>query len=154
MAKWSEAELSDWERRRKALGELMAGTDKSREFWDRQLAPPKATGAEKPHKYGRSDREGRTYNGVIYDSKREARHAAELDVLMRFGRILKLERQIPYDLCVNKIKICKIVVDFRVTYHTGRVVLEEVKGFETPEWKLKRKLFAALYPDLEYEVIK
>lgn len=96
----------------------------------------------------------RTYNGIVYDSEREMRHAQELDFFKLAGRISNIARQVPFVLQVNGIKICKIVIDFEVTWHTGQVVYQEVKGFETKDWKLKRKLFTALYPTLEYEVIK
>lgn len=106
------------------------------------------------NKYNRSNREDRTYNGVVYDSKREARHAMELDTWMLTGRVVKVERQIPFELRANDRKVCKIVIDFKVTWHTGEVTYQEVKGYETKDWVIKRKLFAALYPDLKYEVIK
>jgi hypothetical protein len=33
------------------------------------------------------------------------------------------------------------------------VTVYEVKGMETPEWKLKHKLFKAKYPNLTQEII-
>ncbi len=105
------------------------------------------------NKYGVAALPERAFDGIVYDSKRECTHARSLDALMKLGRITKIERQVPFDLKVNEIKICRIVIDFRVTWHTGQVVLQEVKGYATKDWKIKRKLFQALYPDLEYEVI-
>lgn len=112
------------------------------------------TDPDAPGKYHRSNRADRTYNGVIYDSKREAKHAMELDILKAAGRVLKIERQIPFELRVNDRKVCKIVIDFRVTWHTGDVVLQEIKGYATKDWIIKRKLFEALHPELKYEVIR
>jgi hypothetical protein len=33
------------------------------------------------------------------------------------------------------------------------ITVYEVKGMETPEWKLKHKLFKAKYPNLTQEII-
>ena len=97
------------------------------------------------------------YDGVRYDSKREAQHAAKLDLLRKakpFGsRVVDLLRQARYPLRVNDVLVCTYVADFWVKFGDGRVELHEVKGYETREWKLKRKLFEALYPDVVLKVI-
>ena len=36
----------------------------------------------------------------------------------------------------------------------GKVIVEDVKGMETKEFKIKRKLFEYKYPDLELKLIK
>ena len=36
----------------------------------------------------------------------------------------------------------------------GNVMYTEIKGFRRPEWRLKWKLFDALHPDWEKQVIK
>lgn len=106
------------------------------------------------NKFGVSTKDDRTYNGIAYDSRREMQHAMELDLLLKTGVVTKIERQMWVPLVVDGHAICSIVVDFRVTYQDGRVLYEEVKGFDTAIWKLKRKLFTALYPELEYKVIR
>lgn len=52
------------------------------------------------------------------------------------------------------IKICSHYVDFLITLDGGKEIAIEAKGFETAVWKIKRKLFKAFYPDIEYKVIK
>jgi predicted nuclease of restriction endonuclease-like RecB superfamily len=69
-------------------------------------------------------------------------------------RVDSWERQIPFPLIVNDRKICVYVCDFLVRYADGRRELVEVKGFWTPEAKLKRKLFVATFlvdhPEIHY----
>lgn len=93
------------------------------------------------------------YRGVWYASKSEARYARYLDALKKKGTIESWERQVRYTLKVNGEKVCQMVPDFRVTYPNGKVELHEVKGHPTPVWKMKMRLFKALYPDMEYVVI-
>lgn len=94
------------------------------------------------------------YKGILYDSKREAEYAFELDMLKRAGEITTWQRQIIYPLTVNEIKIASFRVDFVIIRKDRCHEVHEVKGFETPEYKLKAKLFTALYPDVIYRVIK
>lgn len=46
------------------------------------------------------------------------------------------------------------VADFRVTYKSGQVEIEDVKGVETEAFKLKRKLFEAAYPELTLSIVR
>ena len=55
---------------------------------------------------------------------------------------------------VNGIRITTHKVDFLVMTKKGKLEVNETKGFPTPEWNLKRKLFEALYPDIPYIVVK
>jgi hypothetical protein len=93
------------------------------------------------------------YDGVLYDSKSEAAYAKHLDLLLAARQIKKWERQVRWVLMVNGTKVTTIIPDFRVTAKDGSVKIVEVKGFATPVWRLKRKLFAALYPDVDYVVV-
>jgi hypothetical protein len=44
--------------------------------------------------------------------------------------------------------------DFQYSEIPGIVVIEEIKGFETEAWKIKRKLFLYLYPTVDFRVIR
>jgi len=99
-------------------------------------------------------RADRTYNGVVYDSKAEALYAFKLDGLMAAGKIKAWDRQTVFPLKVDGQLICKFVVDFVVKEADGSNVIHEIKGWETPEYKLKLKLFKALYPNADYRVVK
>lgn len=106
---------------------------------------------EKINKYGAKKKE---YNGIIYDSAFEAKYAAELDWRKRAGDIKDWQRQIKFDLKINDVLICKYIVDFVIIRKDDSREYVETKGFETRDWKIKRKLFQALFPDLNYIVIK
>jgi len=93
------------------------------------------------------------YEGETYDSGLEARYAMVLADQRKWDEITGFERQVKYQLLVNNILICTHVVDFRVTYPDGHTELHEVKGYATPQWRIKVKLFRALFPDLIYRVI-
>lgn len=71
-------------------------------------------------------------------------------------RVESWERQVRFPLVVNDQKICDYVCDFLVHYADGRKELVEVKGYWTPEAKLKLKLFKAVFlnahPDIRYVV--
>lgn len=84
------------------------------------------------------------YNGLKYDSRREAEHARNLDWLVEMGEVREWSRQYPVPLIVNGQKICTYRIDFRVVLPDGSIELHEVKGYETKDWKLKWKLAHAL----------
>jgi hypothetical protein len=61
----------------------------------------------------------------------------------------------PY--CGGKVPVTKAITytaDFRVTYSDGHQELEDIKGFSTEIFLLKKKLFEFKYPDLTLKVIK
>lgn len=92
-------------------------------------------------KYGNKKTE---YNHIIYDSKKEAKRAFELDMLERAGEISGVQRQVTYKLEVNGILVCKYKADF--TYcQNGKLIVEDVKGFKTATYRLKKKLLLAVH---------
>jgi phenylpropionate dioxygenase-like ring-hydroxylating dioxygenase large terminal subunit len=95
------------------------------------------------------------YNGVLYDSKREAEYAFQLDMRLKArgkDRIKSWTRQVTLPLEVNGQLICKHRVDFEITHVNDSTEFVEVKGMLTPEYKLKLKLLRALYPDIKYTI--
>lgn len=97
------------------------------------------------------------YGGSLYDSRREAEYAASLDIRKRAvnpaERVVKWERQVKTPLVVNGMLVTTWYCDFRVWFADGREEWHEVKGLATPEFKMKEKLFRALYPDRRLIVI-
>lgn len=90
-------------------------------------------------------------NGIRFDSKREANRWAELRILERAGKIQKLKRQVKYLLIPSQYRDGKCIereasyiADF-VYIKDGHLVVEDCKGFRTPEYKLKRKLMLERY---------
>lgn len=87
-----------------------------------------------------------TYNGRLYDSKKEAARAEELDMLTRADDgVLSWVPQPEFELVVNDVLIGKYIADFSVQWKDGSVTYEDVKGVRTPLYKLKKKLVEALY---------
>lgn len=114
--------------------------------------------AKRPQK-GKYGNYSATYNGSVFDSRKEALYAAQLDALKKArvpkDRVVRVERQVNVDLMVNGKKVCRIIPDFRVTFADGRVEWHEIKsyGTMTPVYRVKKKLFDALFPDQVYRVI-
>lgn len=100
-----------------------------------------------------------TVGGLRFDSQAEARRYAELLWLERSGAITDLEAHPRFELqpafTDNAGKrwaaIC-YEADFAYT-EDGKRVIEDVKGFETPVFRLKRKLFLYRHPALVLRVI-
>ena len=86
-----------------------------------------------------------------FDSRKEERRFQELLILQRAGKITGLKRQIPYLLIPAQYIDGKCVersVSYRAdfVYHQdGELVVEDVKGVRTPEYRIKRKLMLQLY---------
>ena len=82
-------------------------------------------------------------------SKKEADYASLLDSLQRAKepkeRVVSYETQVPFQIEINNIKICKYLADFRVLYKDGHIEIVDVKGFRTDIYRLKKKLVEAQY---------
>lgn len=92
------------------------------------------------------------YNGIGYHSKREASKAWELDQLVKTGEVIEWKRQVKVPLEVNGHHIANYYVDFLITWKGGDKEFVEIKGFETEVWRLKWKLFEALYEGKGYKL--
>ena len=107
------------------------------------------------NKYGAKKQ---TYNGIKYDSTFEAKVAEELDWRLKAGELVEVKRQVKCALHVGTVLITNYYVDFRTVDKNGQVNYIEAKGFETAEWKIKKRLFMALLPIMDpgatYEVVK
>lgn len=78
-----------------------------------------------------------------FASKKEHRHWQELKLRQRAGEITGLERQKRFRLEHNGIHICDYIAD-AVYFEGQRRVVMDVKGYVTPEFKLKAKLMKSL----------
>jgi len=79
-----------------------------------------------------------------WDSKFEASYAQELDLRKKAKDIIDWEAQVVLDLIVGDFKVCTYKIDF-IVYYDGITEYVECKGYPTPVWRLKWKLFEALY---------
>lgn len=88
------------------------------------------------------------YKGAIYDSAKEAKRAAELELLQRAGKIRNLRRQVKFTLQEGflyegrKIRAIEYIADF--VYEADGLIIEDVKGYRTPEYKIKAKMLKRL----------
>jgi len=88
------------------------------------------------------------YQGIQFDSRKEANRYQELTLMQRAGVIRSIELQPRYDLVVNAHKLGFYKADFRYRLvATGVVVVEDVKSkaTKTAVYSLKKKLVKALY---------
>lgn len=95
----------------------------------------------KKNKYGNKKCE---HAGIKFDSIGEKNRYIVLKALEDQGLISSLKLQVSFPFELNSIKICKYVADF--TYIKDKAyIVEDWKGFLTPEFKLKQKLLKAFY---------
>lgn len=98
-------------------------------------------------------------DGIVFDSKREAKRFQELSLLEKAGAIQGLNRQVKYVLIPEQRepdiigkrggrkpgklleRECAYIADFVYFDHgLGKIVVEDTKGFRTKDYIIKRKL--------------
>ena len=141
---WTEEDLRRWTDHH---------VEEAPSFTTNTVSPPRsplpaAAPAPRPHKYGVSPKEERTIDGALFASKAEAHAYQTLKMLKDTGQIVKLERQPRFSFPMG----FSYVADFDVTYDDGSRSIIDVKGMETPEFKLKRKCFEYFYPELKLDL--
>lgn len=92
-------------------------------------------------------------DGIRFMSKREAVYYSDLKLRERAGEIRNLTLQPKFPITINGEKVCDVVLDFSFYEENRRRVLD-IKGFDTPISRLKRKLVHAVYPGVTVEVCK
>lgn len=109
---------------------------------------PKARNAQKYRNQKITDADG-----TVFDSKAEHKFWHHLKLRQRIGEIFNLERQVVYVLApaVNiagrKRPPLRYIADMRWNdgSPTGPVVVADVKGAVTPEYRIKRHLMASVH---------
>lgn len=101
-------------------------------------------------KYGNHKVE--TPTGEKFDSKAEYRRWCQLDLLAKAGEIKDLRRQVPYLLVPAQvtpekktIRPVNYIADMVYQDKAGKVVVEDVKGVETAEYRIKKKLMLMVH---------
>ena len=92
----------------------------------------------------------RCLEGHAHDSRAEARYCEQLFILKKAGEIREVKRAPQFDLYVNGKKIVGHQPDWLVTFPDGHKEVYEFKGFATEKWKIQRRLFEALHPEIPY----
>lgn len=102
-----------------------------------------------------------TVDGITFDSKAESVRYVELKQMVKANEIKDLVLQ-PKFLLQEKFKyqnktIRKVeyIADFMYTTASGEWIVEDVKGMETKDFKIKMKWFLKLYGDkYTYKLIR
>ena len=94
-------------------------------------------------------------DGIKFDSKAEGDYYLHLKQQVSERQILGFERQIKITLqesfyleiegVKKKIRAITYVADFKVMKNDGSITYIDVKGIETTEFRMKRKMFMNLY---------
>lgn len=90
-------------------------------------------------------------DGITFPSKIHAETYIQLKTLQESGQIYELKLEVPFPLEANGIKIGKYTADFthkRIV--DDKLIVTEAKGYATDIYKLRIKVFKALYPDLPF----
>lgn len=99
-------------------------------------------------------------DGISFDSEKEGKRYLELKSMQQFGLIKDLELQKVYELQPSFRKNNKTYR--KITYKADfsyldiereQIVVEDVKGFKTEVYKIKKKMFEYKYPELTLKEI-
>lgn len=89
---------------------------------------------------------------IRFDGQREARRYQYLKILQRIGDISELELQPLFLLECGDVPVrydsgcqAKYIADFRYRNKEGEVIVEDLKGMDTPQSKLKRAMVKSQY---------
>ncbi|WEA24047.1 DUF1064 domain-containing protein [Rhizobium binxianense] len=95
------------------------------------------------------------FEGILFDSKREAEVYRDLKLLERAGRISGFERQRKFELIVNGEIVGTYRADFAFIDHDqdGRFRVVDVKGVVTRDFRRVQKIIKAIY-NIDVEVWK
>lgn len=110
------------------------------------LKQDKAMSRNSKNKYGAKKTGG-------HDSKREHNRASALQLKQRAGLISNLREQVRFILIPSQHdadgnlveRQCAYIADFVYNLPDGSLVVEDTKGFRTPEYIIKRKLMLCVH---------
>lgn len=99
-------------------------------------------------------------DGIIFDSKKEAKVYLELKDLASKGEIAKFDRQVNFELIPtqrdgqNKIieRPCQYKADFVVYHNDGEITAIDAKGMRDGKYTIKRKLMLHVHKIRVHEV--
>ncbi|MGG3958403.1 DUF1064 domain-containing protein [Bhargavaea massiliensis] len=98
-------------------------------------------------------------DGYTFDSKIEAKYYEQLKWLLEHKEIKSFRLHPRYTLLESFKKNGKTfrkieyIADFEVKHLDNSIEVVDVKGYETPVFALKRKLFEKLYPDHKLSIV-
>lgn len=95
---------------------------------------------------------------VAFDSKREARRYDSLILMAKQGLIKNLTLQPEYEIIPTykhngqTLRKIKYIADFRYEQNE-KIIVEDVKGFHTDVYQLKKRLFLIQNPHLDFREV-
>jgi hypothetical protein len=101
-----------------------------------------------------------TIRGIQFDSKKEAERYLVLLSREQEGEITGLEVHPSYELQSSfkhrgkTIRAINYEADFEYIDRDYNTVVEDVKGMETPTFRLKKKMFLHNYPHIEFKIVR
>lgn len=96
---------------------------------------------EDPPKRSKYGNRRTSYEGIVYDSQREANRAVELDLMKRANEIICWQPHVVFPLAPG----INYEADFVIVYPDLHVEIEDTKGFRTKDYRIKAKLFKEKY---------
>jgi hypothetical protein len=99
-------------------------------------------------------------DGITFDSKAEGEYYLRLKQQQEEGKIEEFRLQPKFTLQESFVKNGKhirpivYVADFCILHTDGRFEIIDVKGYETADFKIKRKIFEHNYPLLKLTLMK
>lgn len=98
-------------------------------------------------------------SGHTHDSKKEAAYCNALHIRLEAGEISDLQTSVQFWFVIDG-KALKHRNGRRVGYladfsfiENGHYVVVEVKGFSVRDWPLRRAIFCALYPNIDFREV-
>ena len=94
-------------------------------------------------------------DGIVFDSKREAAYYSELKIREKAGEVSGLALQRAFPIIINGQSVGKFLSDFAFIDHTqeDRLRVVDVKGYDTPLSRFKRKCVEAFY-QIKVEIVR
>jgi hypothetical protein len=115
--------------------------EQARQTAARENALTQQAPAPRRSKYGNVPTEA---FGHKFASQIEAEHYVSLRSAERRGEIRGLIVHPRYRLEISGVTVCHYIADFEFSNKRGELVVQDVKGVETPVFRLKRKLMKVL----------
>ncbi|MTI95198.1 MAG: DUF1064 domain-containing protein [Firmicutes bacterium] len=115
---------------------------------------------KKAPKYNKYSNKKTEVDGIIFDSKAEARYYSELKLRKQYGHIKDFRCQPKFELMPafekqeKKYKAMTYIADFEIEHNDGTCEVVDVKGMETAVFKLKQKLFNHKYRHIKLTIHK
>ena len=141
MTRWTEEQYQKFVKKKKGL-------------------PVKPQSKRKSKRKSKYNNQKTIVDGIKFDSKKEAEYYCQLKLLKQAGKIKDYRLQPKYELQPafekngKKYRAITYIADFAIINNDGTTEVVDIKGVETQVFKIKKKLFEYMYPELNLKVVK